>query len=305
MSVKTAWIKLCGGVDKVASGLAYDPLGKVFGGAVIGAIMGTFITLVVGAYKEESAQDFSDSVDQDMQIFEDGTLMRFPDVCGLDDDYYLISQKPKGGLEISRGNYDYSHVLKAKEQREVADAISSCMNSMHGWARKGNFEFANEFRHISNVEYSEAGLVQDHADAEIHLHKDISEVSESDRKSMHNIIKAQDDYVEDGDNSGLYHAAFNAAAQSWNSYKRQANDAEVYYNNGNEIKNADQYAKYEYSSVGYLDWGKTVGGVGVLAIFMLAGGHTRRSSAYAEREDRRRERLSAIKALSGRDTPIL
>jgi hypothetical protein len=304
MGMKSGWIKFSGGVDKIASGLAYDPLGKVMGGAVIGAILGTFMTLVVGAYKEEGAQDFSDSVDQDMQIFEDGTLMRFPDVCGLDDNYYLISQKPKSGLEISRGNYDYSHVLTAKEQRGVADEISSCMDAMRGWARKGNFEFANEFRHIPNVEYSEAGLVQDHADATIHLHKDISEVSENDRKSMHNIIKAQDDYVEDGDNSGLYHAAFNAASQSWNNYNRHANDAEVYYN-GDEIKNADQYEKYEYSSVGYLDWAKTVGGVGLLALFMMAGGDTRRSNAYETRAAKRRERLSAIKSLSGRDTPIL
>tara|TARA_R110002126_G_scaffold13118_4_gene56877 strand:- start:27481 stop:28395 length:915 start_codon:yes stop_codon:yes gene_type:complete len=304
MGMKSAWIKLSGGVDKLASGFAYNPAGNLILSGLFGAVFGSILSFGTAILKNEGVQDFSEGADQEMQVFENGTLMRFPEDCGLDDDYYLLSKKPGGGMEISKGNYDFSHVLNASAQQKVTNNISACMDVMAKWARNDNFEFSNEFRHITGVEYSEAGLIHDLTEEETWLYKDILNMGDSETMTMETMVKNNEGYVEDDDNKALYRAAFKQATNSWGEYRRNDNQTEPYYASG-EIKNADQYAQYEYHSMSFATWGKTVGGVGLLALFMIAGGDTRRSSAYETRAAKRRERLSAINALSGRDTPIL
>jgi hypothetical protein len=304
MGMKSGWIRFSGGVDKLASGFAYNPAGTLLLSGIFGAVIGSALSLGAALYKSEGAQDFSEAADPAMQVFENGTLMRFPEDCGLDDDYYLLSKKPGGGMEISKDNFDYSHVLTAEKQKDIAENISSCMDVMAKWTENDNFEFANEFRHITGVEYTETGLIHDLTEEKTWLYKDILNMGDNETLSMEAMVKNNEDYVEDGDNKALYRAAFKQAASSWDEYRRNDNQTEPYYAGG-EIKNADQYVQYEYHSMSAQTWSKTMGGVGLLALFMVAGGDTRRSSAYHERAAKRKERLSAISALSGRDTPIL
>jgi hypothetical protein len=303
MSIKSKWINFKGGMDYMFSGLRARGIKGVIEPIWWGAVFGTGITLVSGMFGEEHRDDFSDNFD--LQTYDEGALIKLPEDCDVGGHAYLISKKPKGGMELSKGSAAASSVMPIDKQEEVTEDITKCMVVLAEWAMDGNFKFADEFKIATNVTYSEAGNIYDIHDQTNWLRKDIIENGD-DVQTLKEFVEAHDDYEEDGDNTALYAAEFGKAASAWVSYVKNKNGNDPYFDSNENIKNVDQYAKYEYDSMTLNKWFGTMGSMG--AAMILFGGLspiTRRSTAYGERKAARDEKLTAIKLMEGRDGPIL
>tara|TARA_R110002124_G_scaffold129483_1_gene290791 strand:- start:89424 stop:90344 length:921 start_codon:yes stop_codon:yes gene_type:complete len=299
MSLKTGWLKLSGTVDYFWSGFKTSPAATTIWSPIFGAIAGTVMSIGLLIADEAGVKSFSDDADRDVEMFEGGVAMAFPDNCDLGTDFYLISNKKGGGLEIGRGYHSYSRVLPIETQEKITDDISDCMDDMADWVKKDRLQFTEEFRYQAGLTYSEAGIVFDHTDGETLLSKDIIEEKSDKPAHLKAVVEALDSYVEDSDNTRLFKAEFAKAQDSWNEYKSKRNSRDPYFTRDNELKNVDSYAQYEYSSVGLELWGGLVGG-STLAIFLFncGPGTGYRGGGYDRREEEREEKIKAVKALA-------
>jgi hypothetical protein len=229
MSLKTGWLKLSGTVDYFWSGFKQEPVLTTMLSGVFGGLVGAALTGMVYVTKDAGVKSFHDDADRDVELYEGGSLMAFPDNCDLGSDFYLISKKKGGGLEFGRGGHDYTQVLPIETQDEIADDISDCMDDMADWVNEGRLNFAEEFRYQAGLSYSEAGIIFDGRTDKIKLYKDILEEDRDKPPHLKAAVESMDSYVEDGDNSTLYQAEFAKAQKDWARYKydRQYEDPDL------------------------------------------------------------------------------
>jgi hypothetical protein len=249
--------------------------------------------------KDAGVKSFHDDADRDVELYEGGSLMAFPDNCDLGSDFYLISKKKGGGLEFGRGGHDYTQVLPIETQDEIADDISDCMDDMADWVNEGRLNFAEEFRYQAGLSYSEAGIIFDGRTDKIKLYKDILEEDRDKPPHLKAAVESMDSYVEDGDNSTLYQAEFAKAQKDWARYKYDRQYEDPYYTKDETVKNIGSYARYEYDSIGLKLVGGLVGGSILGAFFLINGPMTSwRDGAYKQRKEDRQEKIKDIKALA-------
>jgi hypothetical protein len=299
MNIKVGWLKLTGAVDYMWSGFKEKPIEAPVMSTIFGVFVGSVMSLGIAIVDDIGRQSFSDDADRDVEMFEGGAIMTFPENCDLDTNYYLISKKKGGGLEIGRGSHTYARALPIEDQEKITDDISDCMDDMSDWVKANRFNFAEEFRYQAEVEYSEAGIIFDHTDGEKSLYKDIIEESNDGPPHLQDVVEALDSYVEDGDNSRLYRAEFAKAQQTWGAYKSERNSKDPYFTRDKTLRNEESHAKYEYSSVGFELWSTLMAG-SVLSIFLFScgPGSSYRGGAYNRREEEREEKINAIKSLA-------
>ena len=305
MGIKSSWIRFKGGADYYLSGLFYDFPKPVVTAGILGAVIGSGLAFVSALWSYDQVNSFSDDVDQEMKVSEDGTLFSFPDNCGLDDNHYLVSKKPGGGYEIGRDDHRMSLVLPVEEQQKIVKKASECMDVMRSWALKGNYEFMDDVTFTDNVPYTEAGVITVKDSGNAYLYKDIVLDDGNKPSSLASTAKASDEFVENGDNALLYSNQFSKMSNAWREAVRHIDMDEVYFE-GNKIKNIDSYQHYEFDKPDLAMWTNMMAG-SAFAIFFAFGtfSDTPRGSNYRRRKDARDEQLAALDALSGRDKPIL
>lgn len=299
MNLKTGWLKLSGTVDYFWSGFKENPISTSIWSPIFGAIAGTVMSVGLLLADDLGTKSFSDDADRDVEMFEGGAVMAFPDNCDLDTNFYLISKKKGGGLELGRGTHRHTRVLPIETQEKMTDDISDCMEDMADWVKEDRFNFTEEFRYQAGLEYSEAGVIFDRTHDQIKLYKDIIEEKSDQPQHLKAVVEALDSYVEDGDNTKLYKAEFAKAQKTWSDYKSDRNSRDPYFARDETLKNVDSYATYEYGSVGLKLWGGLMGG-SALAIFLFncGPGTSYRGGAYNRREEEREEKMNAIKSLA-------
>jgi hypothetical protein len=301
MSIKSKWIKFKGGVDYAFSGMTGE---SVSHSVIYGGISGSISALLIGFVHLDSAQDFSAHLEEDIAIHGDGALLRFPDDCNLDSYRYLISQKPDGTLELSRGDSETSDIQPLHTQQNLYERIDHCMSDLRANARKGDFSFADEFSIVTNVEYSAPAIVYDIHDKFYTLRKDIID-DDATPLSLQDVVEASEGYDAESDNLSLYRATFNKAVTEWDYYRKHQNNTESYFDDS-KIKNQSAYQQYDYDSLTGAAWfsmvlGFAIGSFGVGCV----SSSTRRSQGYHQRKAVRDEQITALNLMSGRDTPIL
>jgi hypothetical protein len=299
MNIKVGWLKLSGAVDYMWSGFREKPIQAPVMSTIIGAFAGSVLSLGLLIVDDIGTQSFSDDADRDVELFEGGAIMTFPDNCDLGSNHYLISKKKGGGLELSHGGHSYARVLPIEDQEKITDDISDCMDDMYDWVKEGRLNFAEEFRYQAGLDYSEAGIIFDRTDGETRLYKDIIEESNDAPPHLQAVVEALDSYAEEADNSRLYRAEFAKAQQTWGAYKSERNSKDPYFTRDKNLKDVESYATYQYNSVSLKLWGGLMGG-SALAVFLFnCGPNTRRrDDAYDQREEKRQEKIKDIQSLA-------
>lgn len=302
--IKIGWTRFVGVLDYFAtpwmdsparSGLltlAFGAIGGVYGSAI-------WSSSVDGDMREAPVDELAEQV----EFYTNGHLMQFPDNCGLEDSYILLSKDAEGKMQISKGDNWFSQLQTPDEQSRLIDDVDDCMDSLSKWAAKGNFDFADDFYYASNAKYASPFLVNDINAGEQRLHIDIID---RDVDDLEDIVEDRDDYNAEGDNTSLYQEEFAKAQQSWAAYKANAQSANVYFDKSGEIKNADKYPKYDHDSVTARD-ALGLFGYSFIAGFLLISGplSTRWGTGYNRRVENRDEKINQLKSMSGRDRPIL
>jgi hypothetical protein len=297
MNIKVGWLKLSGAVDYMWSGFKANPFSMTISSTVIGAAVGTLMSLGLAVNDSAGTRSFSDDTDRDVEMFEGGATLAFPDNCDLGSNHYLISKKKDGGLELSHGGYTYTRVLPIEAQEKITDDISACMDDMYDWVKEGRLNFAEDFRYQAGLKYSEAAIVFDRTDGEVLLYKDIIEGDAP--ANLHAVVKAQDSYIEDGDNANLYKTEFAKAQKTWRAYKSERNSRDPYFTRDEDLKNIDSYATYQYNSVDLKLWGSLTGSFALAGLLLISGaGVTWRGRAYDQRAENRQEKIKTINSLA-------
>ncbi|MAH04656.1 MAG: hypothetical protein CL561_03750 [Alphaproteobacteria bacterium] len=302
MGMKSALIRTTGVLDAIGSSLGLIFKADVLIGFYLGALAAAGGTSLYMAYDQGPINDLNDYVDGALPVGYDGALMQFPDVCGLDDDVYLLSKKPGGGYEVSVGNGNYARVIPQDEQDDLVKEMSDCMQTINKWASKDNFEFTDEFKFAANVEHTQAGLVYDLNDETYTLYKDVS--LEDDLETMQSVVKDLDAYDSKNDNIQLYRDQFAVAAAAWKSFEKNYAISERYFDSAGQIKDKASYARYDHDSATLVDKLTVTFGSAYLGL-MFAGFMNNRGlgTGYRGRAEKRKEELEKLDILKGRDVP--
>lgn len=307
--IEKTWLGLKSNVDYLASGVKKQPFTVLIMGSVFGFFIGTLSNIGVHLIKDSAMENSGEKFEDVVTTRDDGRLYRFPDDCDMDYSYYLIGRDKSGKLALSAGgSSSMVNVLSADKQEDQRKDMQSCMLHLVDWANNKNFKFADDFYYLSNITYSSPVVINDIVDEKQYLRIDIMDgVPSGDAANwrMDKIVKDDDAYNEDGDNTSLYLKAFSDAVVGVADYLRAPHKQELYYQ-GEQIKNADQYPVYDYDGLSFSKAMKIYGGATLLAMFMLAGPMGNRSgTGYREREDKRRARINEINQMSGRSKPLM
>jgi hypothetical protein len=257
-------------------------------------------------FKDDNRSDFSDEIGDAVVIHENGFGLDLPSDCDLDGRYYITLSK-NGEVDLINDIKGYGAVPNNETQKYTAGLISNCFEEMAlRLDNEADIDAVEDLSYAANVTYSDMALLHDSEDNEQNLGVDVVDaqlVSLEDRVENHN---EYDENAEDN-NISLYRAEFDVAQQRWASAAKQIDkksDRDPYRDSDGAILNADQYARYDYDSLTFMELVKPMGIAFPLSFLFLCGVGTFNSSSFSESRTKRKDQIAYLKRTKG-SSPIM
>lgn len=298
MNLKAGWIRFKGGFDFLASGFAgwgraldlFVMVPLITGASYIGSFYSDYI--------QDPLKNHSDHMDVELAEKDDGMIVRMPDMCNGESDFYLLSRKSNNDYEISALEEGYAKILSQDEQDDIAKDIDQCLTIMYSWAEADNYDFADEFYFANSVPYTETVLVHDLSEGVKALYKDV--LIDDLPDSLDTQIKKYDDYDSDKDNTRLYRNKFASAASGLYMFDKDFSSDETNFDRSGAVRNAERIPQHDYAGYTLNDW-LIRQAIGLSGMFLLLGATGSRGDEYKKRQAARREEIAKSKQLQGLD----
>lgn len=297
MNIKTLPTKIIGAIDYVFDGVTNNFAEKAFFTGIMSVLCSAFYFGWGSDLRKIDLRDFSEELDG-LAVYENATIIKFPEQCDLGDNYYLISTNDRSKYEISAsGDFGISNLTDQKRQDRLARNIGECMEDLSDQVAQGDFDFVDEMRVFDDVSFTEPAVINYMDEGESTLSKDVSSELSG---SIEDRVEDLEAYQEDGDNSALYKVEFNKAVTAWDRYLDNRAERNGYFDGDGNILNKDQYQQYDYDA---MDLGDFVNSIGYLSLAFFTAGifMSDRSRAYTSRASRRREKIKNLNAVQGLD----